>query len=445
MADSEPSPVPGTPPPDPYATWRNANFRLYAVNWFAMTMARQIEFLAVGIYLYGPKKDLLALGWQGVAMALPMMLLAIAGGQLADRFDRRRVLASMLCLTAGEAVALCAACYYHLSAPWIYLLLVINGVGQTLGAPSRTALLPWIVPPEQFARAVTWNTTVFQIATMVGPAAGGFLLSTSLRHGVPIALAFVVLFRLLGLAGTLLLRTDRPQRKQASISRETLVAGIRFVRSQKPILATISLDLFAVLLGGATFVLPAIADQVLGFHDEATIGAVVGYLRAAEAAGAISMAILLAHLPPFRRAGRTMLWAVAGFGASTVCLGFSKYLWIALAAMFLIGALDNISVVVRHTLIQLLTPDDMRGRVTAVSNVFITASNELGGAESGLTAYWFGLVPSVVGGGVGAILVVLGCAAVWPQILSIGSLAGLRPEDDAKVRPDSEEEIAVRE
>ncbi len=377
-------------------------------------------------------------------MALPAMLLAIAGGQLADRFDRRGVLASMLCLTMANAAALGVACYWHASAPWIYLLLVVNGVGQTLGAPSRSALLPWIVPPEQFASAVTWNSTVYQISTMLGPAVGGFLLSISIRQGVPVALAFVVLFRFFGLAGTLLLRTARPERQQSSISLETLVAGIRFVWSQKPILATISLDLFAVLLGGAGFVLPAYADKVLHFPEE-KIGAVVGYLRSAEAAGAICMAVMLAHLPPFRRAGRTMLWAVAGFGAATVCLGLSPYLWLALAAMFLIGALDNISVVVRHTLIQLLTPDEMRGRMTAVGNVFIVASNELGGVESGLAAYCFGLVPSIVGGGVGAILVVLGSAALWPQILSIGSLSGLRPADVAKIRQESDEEIAARD
>jgi len=187
-----------------------------------------------------------------------------------------------------------------------------------------------------------------------------------------------------------------------------------------------------------------LADRVLHFPDE-KIGAVVGYLRSAEAAGAILMAILLAHLPPIRRAGRTMLWAVAGFGAATIGLGLSKHLWVALVAMFLIGALDNISVVVRHTLIQLLTPDNMRGRVTAVGNVFIVASNELGGMESGITAGLFGLVPSIVGGGVGAILVVLACAIIWPQILSIGSLANLRPVDEVRARLESDEEIATRE
>ena len=266
---------------------------------------------------------------------------------------------------------------------------------------------------------------------MVGPVVGGLLLSTSASQGVPTALACVVVFRLLGLLGTLLVRTRAPDRRQSSISLKTLVAGIRFVWGQKPILATISLDLFAVLLGGATFVLPAFANRVL-HYPSGQIGAVVGYLRSAEAVGAISMALLLAHLPPIRRAGWTMLWAVAGFGAATVCLGLSGYLWLALAAMFAIGALDNVSVVVRHTLVQLLTPDEMRGRVIAVNNVFIVASNELGGLESGVTAWLFGLVPSIVGGGVGAILVVLGCATLWPQILSIGSLAGLQPADEAE-------------
>ncbi len=394
-----------------------------------MTMARQIEFLAVGIYLYGPNKDVLALGWQGLVMALPAMLLAIAGGQLADRFDRRWVLASMLCLTAADAAALGVACYYHLSAPWIYLLLVVNAVGQALGAPSRTALLPWIVPPEQFASAVAWNSTVYQIATMVGPAVGGLLLSTSAGQGVPFALACVVLFRLLGLAGTLLVRTYRPDRKQSSISLETLVAGIRFVWSQKPILATISLDLFAVLLGGATFVLPAFADKSCTFPT-ARLGRWSVTCARRRLSGQSSWPSCWPICRPSAVPDGPCSGPSPGSAWRPICLGLSQYLWIALAAMFLIGALDNISVVVRHTLIQLLTPDDMRGRVTAVNNVFIVASNELGGMESGVTAGLFGLIPSIVGGGVGAILVVLGCAALWPQILSIGSLAGLRPADE---------------
>jgi MFS family permease len=400
-----------------------------------MTMARQIEFLAVGIYLYGTDKNVLALGWQGLATALPALLLAIAGGQLADRFDRRWILASTLALTASTAALLGVACSCHAPAPWIYLLLALAAVGQTLGAPSRTALLPWIVPPRQFAGAVTWNSTVYQVSTMAGPAVGGLLLSASASQGVPLALGCVVFFRVLGLAGILCVRTVRPDRKHASLSLQTLAAGVRFVWSNKPILATMTLDLFAVLLGGATFLLPALADQVLNVPKE-QVPAVAGYLRSAEAVGAILMAVLLAHLPPLCRAGRAILWAVAGFGAATIGLGLSRHLGTALAAMFLIGALDNVSVVIRQTLVQLLTPDAMRGRVTAVNNVFVTASNELGGMESGLTAYCFGLVPSILLGGAAAILVVLACATAWPQLLSIGSLAGLRPaQESAPNRP----------
>jgi hypothetical protein len=213
------------------------------------------------------------------------------------------------------------------------------------------------------------------------------------------------------------------------VSLESLVAGVRFVWRHKMILATISLDLFAVLLGGATYLLPVFAKDILHFPEEDT-GLIVGLLSSAEAVGAISMAIVIAHMPPIRRAGWTMLQAVAGFGV---------------AAMFAIGALDNISVVIRHTLIQMLTPDDMRGRVSAVNNVFIVASNDLGGLESGLTARLFGTIPSIVGGGIGTLLVVFGCVCVWPQILSIGSLAGLRPADAAKVLEESDEEIAARE
>ncbi len=335
MAISEPF-TPDTPP-DPYAAWRIANYRLYAGSWFLMVMARQIEFLAVGIYLYGDKKDLLALGWQGLVMALPAMLLAIPGGHLADRFDRRWVLASTLLLNGLNSAALGISCAWHVPLIWIYLLLVINGCGQALGAPSRTALLPWIVPPERFANAVAWNSTVFQISSMVGPVAGGYLIWAFAGRGVSVALACVVLFRFLGLVGVLLLPNRRPERMQSSVSLETLVAGIRFVWRRKPILATISLDLFAVLLGGATFVLPAFADQVLGYHSQEKMAAVAGYLRSAEAVGAILMAIALAHLPPIRRAGWTMLWAVAGFGLATVGLGLSRWLAAALVAMFAIG------------------------------------------------------------------------------------------------------------
>ncbi len=211
------------------------------------------------------------------------------------------------------------------------------------------------------------------------------------------------------------------------------MAGIRFVFRTKLILATITLDLFAVLFGGATYLLPIFANEILGVGSWG-----LGLLRSAEAVGAISMAMLLAHLPPMRRAGHTLLWAVAGFGTATVVFGLSTSFWLSLAMMFIIGALDNISVVVRHTLVQLLTPDRMRGRVSAVNSVFIVASNDVGGLESGLVAAMVGTVGSVVLGGIGTILVVLGAARTWPEILAIGSLRDIRSADEADAGPPEE-------
>ena len=434
MVLSDPSPPPAAPRPDPYAAWRIANYRHFAASWFAMTISRQIETVAMGVYIYAQTNDKGALGILGLVQALPVMLLAIPGGQLADRVDRRLVLAATLGLTALVAAGLSLACCFPVPSLWIYLLRVVNSVGHSLGAPSRTALLPWLVPAEWFSNAVSWNTTIFRVGSMVGPALGGLIISLQADWGVALALATVAAGRLLALSGIVILPTHRPENRQTSISLESLVAGVRFVWTHKMILATISLDLFAVLLGGATYLLPAFALDVLHFPKEAN-GLIVGLLWSAEAVGAIAMAILLAHLPPIRRAGWTMLQAVAGFGVATIIFGLSRNIWLALAAMFVIGALDNISVVVRHTLIQMLTPDDMRGRVSAVNNVFIVASNDLGGLESGLTAKLFGTIPSIVGGGVGTLLVVVGCAWIWPQILSIGSLADLRPADEEKGAP----------
>jgi MFS family permease len=206
------------------------------------------------------------------------------------------------------------------------------------------------------------------------------------------------------------------------MSWRNLLAGIRFVWQTKLILATITLDLFAVLLGGATYLLPIYAEDILHVGARG-----LGFLRSAEAVGAISMAMLLAHLPPMRHAGRTMLLAVAGFGAATIVFGLSTWFWLSLVMMFLIGALDNISVVVRHTLVQMLAPDAMRGRVSAVNNVFIVSSNDLGGLESGVLARLFGPVAAVVIGGAGALVVVLTWARLWPEILTIGRLCDVRP------------------
>ena len=331
-----------------------------------------------------------------------------------------------------------------LDAPvgWYYPFLALGAAALAIANPSRQALLPGLVPPELFSNAATWGSSVFYTATVTGPVVAGFLLDRFAHAAVPGAtaglaaskliqpapvFALAVLCRLVAVAMIGRMRYTRSNHAEETISLKSVLAGIRFVWRTKLILATITLDLFAVLLGGATYLLPIFAKDILGVGS-----AELGILRAADAVGAIGMALALAHRPPLRRAGVTMLWAVAGFGAATIVFGLSTWFWLSVLMMFLVGAFDNISVVVRHTLVQMLTPDDMRGRVSAVNSVFIVASNDLGGAESGITAWLFGPVLSVVGGGIGAILVVLAVMRLWPQVRRIGPLDAIRPESLAE-------------
>ena len=412
---------PDAGPRDPYAVWRIPSFRLYATGWFLMTFAKQIEMVAVGYLVYDWTKDQLALGWIGLIQALPVLLLAIPGGHLADRVDRRRVVVAMLAINAMVAFGLSASTLY-VDRPigWMYGLLLIGAVAQAVGGPSRTALLPQLVRPRVFSNAVAWSSSVFQVSTITGPAVGGLILV--LPNGGVWAFATVVACRLLSLAAIANVRCERIERKREAVTVQSLLAGIRFVRETKLILAPISLDLFAVLVGGLTYLLPVFAADVL---HVGSFG--LGLLRSADAVGAVFMTVLITHRPPMHHAGRTMLMAVGGFGVATVLFGLSRWFWLSMLLLFVMGALDTISVVVRHTLVQVLTPDSMRGRVSAVNNVFIVASNDLGGFESGVTAWLFGPVVAVVAGGVGAILIVCGAARLWPDLLTIGALHELRP------------------
>lgn len=419
---------------DPYAPWRIPDFRRYACGWFAVTFAKQIETLAVSVYfvsLYDLSDASLALGAMGLVQALPVMLLAIAGGQIADRFQRRRVVLAMLTLGTIASTGLLVVAHSGASVTWIYALLGLGATAQALGSPSRAALLPQLVPAEKFSMAVTWNSSVFYTACVTGPAVGGFIMAMSKNPATPLienpapAFMVVVACRFVALVAMFLVEYRQVDRSDEPMSWDSVVAGIRFVYRTKLILATITLDLFAVLLGGATYLLPIYAKDIL--HVGSTG---LGFLRSADAVGAVCMAMLLTHLPPMRRAGVALLWAVAGYGLATIIFGLSEWFWLSLLMMFMIGALDNISVVVRHTLVQMLTPDEMRGRVSAVHGVFIVASNDLGGLESGLTAWLFGPVKAVVLGGIGTVLVVLAATRLWPQILAIGPLNTIRPAEE---------------
>jgi MFS family permease len=301
------------------------------------------------------------------------------------------------------------------SVPLIYLLLFLGAIARTFSWAARSSFFPTLVRRDAFSNAVTWNNSIFQIGSVVGPALSGFVVA---RRGFPI----VYVIDAVTSFAFFLLALPIPRAKQAlkRVEQSTwrsLVAGAKFVFSKKVILATITLDLFAVLLGGAVALLPVFADQILHCGP---VG--LGWMRAAPAIGAFAMALTVAYLPPMREAGKTLLWCVTGFGIATVVFGLSKALWLSLAMLFVAGALDSVSVIIRGSIVQLVTPDEMRGRVSAVNNIFIGTSNEFGALESGLTAALFGPVFSVVAGGIGTILVVVASAWRWPEIRKIGAL-----------------------
>jgi len=404
---------------DPYAALRVPAFRFYATAWTLAVLGTQIQTAAVQWELYEKTKDTLVMGFIGLVQAIPVIALAIPAGQLADRFDRRKILIFTEVCALATSVALLLCSIHHASTHAYYVVLCMYAVSHAIGWPARSAIVPQIVPLKTLPNALTWTSMLFQFASITGPAIGGLLVwrlgATSAYVG---SLSACVWFAVC----LSLLRAPAQVKSAETVSLRSVLAGLHFVFSQKIILATISLDLFAVLLGGATYLLPAVATDVL--H----VGAFgYGLLRSAPALGAIAMGLIIAHRPPIRHAGRAMLLAVAGFGVATAIFGLSRNFTLSFVALLFTGAFDNISVVVRHTLVQVLTPDEMRGRVSAVNTIFIGASNELGGFESGLTARLFGVVASIVGGGIGTVLVVLGVDRTFPEVRKLGALTDVRP------------------
>jgi MFS family permease len=426
------SPTPA--PHDPYAALRHRDYLVFSLGWMVTVIGNQMTAVALGWEIFDRTKSKLALGWLGGIQAIPLILLALPAGVLADRVDRRRLIQVTALLNAVGSIALAFMSYRPASVPWMFALVTFNAAVLTLGRPARSALLPNLVPPADFSNAITWNASAFQVSAVVGPAIGGLLIEPSrhlfgnlaLPYALDAATGVVYALTLLRLPAAVGTTHHAPRHPPSSILHprppaphplQQLAAGLRFVWGTKIILATMTLDLFAVLLGGAVYLLPVFAQDVLkvgGFR--------FGCLRAADAVGAFAMAMVIAHMPPMKRAGRTMLIAVAMFGVATIAFGLSRNFWVSMLALAAIGAFDNVSVVVRHSLVQILTPDTMRGRVSAVNNVFIGASNEIGGLESGLTAEWLGPVKSVVLGGIGTVLTVLLTALLAPQLRRYGPL-----------------------
>jgi MFS family permease len=440
------APLPALPTHDAYAAFRSPSYRAYALSGLISILGRQMMGMALAYEIYERTHSKTALGLVGLMGALPIILLSIPAGIAADRFSRKGILLITQAVAVLTSIGLAALAYEHVAVPsigWLgactqalysvagwfgegqevffepampvmYLLLFINGIARAFGWAARSALFPSLVPRSALSNAVMWNSSTFELTCVVGPGLGGLAIAA---FGVPVVYAIDAACGLAGLAILLPIHVPPPASASHLHPWRDLFTGLRFVYGNKIILGAVTLDMFAVLLGGATALLPAFAKEILG------VGAVgLGWLRAAPSFGAVLMAFALAHRPPIQRAGHAMLLAVAGFGAATIVFGLSTNYALSFIALAITGACDNISVVVRHTLVQLLTPDAMRGRVSAVNNIFIGSSNELGALESGLTGAWFGLVRSVVGGGIGTILVVLGIVRKWPELLRTGPL-----------------------
>jgi MFS family permease len=411
------------PAHDPYAALRHRDYRRLLAGSVLTTIAGEMQKVAIGYELWERTRDARDLGLVGLVQFLPVFFLALPAGHAADRHSRKGLLLAALVLASLSSLGLAVLSYSNGRLPLLYACLLVAGVARALGMPARWALLPQVVPLHDLPNAITWNSSGWQIASVAGPALGGGSLLVAAYFNLPGRAALTyLLVASCSILAAVLIASLRPgpqgdPAKREDISLASLMAGLRFVFATKPILATITLDLFAVLLGGATALLPIFARDILHVGP-----AGLGALQAAPAVGALLMAIVLAHRPPLRRPGIAILWSVAGFGAATIVFGLSTNFLLSLAMLALIGAFDNVSVLVRGTLVQVLTPDAMRGRVLAVNAVFIGSSNELGAFESGETAKWFGPVGSVVGGGVGTILVVVAVMARWPQVLRLGVL-----------------------
>ncbi|MGE5558671.1 MAG: MFS transporter [Bacillota bacterium] len=400
---------------NPYAAFRYRNFNLFITGHLLTMIGGAVQGLAIRAEIYDRTDKVIALGMAALVQALPMLLFTLPAGYLADTRNRKTVSIMGLLGSAASSLGLALVSISRGPVNLIFVLLCFNAFFNILATPARTAILPSLIPAGDFENAVNWRTTSFHIAAVLGPILGGYLVAWRAYAAYVLCAAACVVFCILLVCIKQELKPQPP--REGPI--HAVLEGIRFVFRRKMVLSAISLDLFAVFFGGAVYLMPVYAKDIL---HTGKLG--LGYLTAAPALGALCVALVMSHLPPMKRAGRNLLVAVAGFGFATVVFGISQTFWLSWAMLFLTGAFDNVSIVVRHTLVQLQTPESMRGRVSAVNSVFIGSSNELGGVESGLTANWFGAVVSVVSGGIGTLLVVAAIALCSPDLRRFGSLSG---------------------
>ncbi len=393
-----------------------SSYRLYQTARFFIVLATEMQSVAVGWQVYEITKRPLDLGLVGLAQFFPGIVLFLVSGYTADRFDRRRI------LTIGYAgFAVCSGLLLFMdlrgirSVHAIWAVVALVGVVRSFNGPASRAIMPLLVPEELFQSAFAWGATLFQGATVLGPAAGGLIYAIFRGPAAVYAMSvFAAIAAAVSMLGVIPKFRARPREP---FSARSVAAGMRYIYREKIVLGSITLDMFAVLLGGAVYLLPAYAHDIL--HSGPLT---LGLLRCAPAIGATAMAMLLAFRPLGGKAGAKMFWCVVGFSVSTIVFGLSRNMVLSMIALIFVGATDMVSVVIRGILIQLATPNEMRGRVTAVDMIFIGTSNELGGFESGVTAQKFGTVTAVVIGGVGSLVVTAICAALFPQLRSADQL-----------------------
>jgi MFS family permease len=387
---------------DPYAALRVPAFRRLIASLLLMTVAAQVQAVVVGWLVYQITRDPLALGLIGLAEVIPYVSVALFAGYVADRHDRRRISILALFVLLGASIAVFGFVLFNpgSSIVWpFYVIIGVCGLARAFLQVARSALVAEVVPRELFQNAATWRSSTWQLGSVVGPAVGGLLFSA---FGAPVTFGINVLLAVLAVATMIGVRHSPSARTAGAVSvLRNLAEGLAFLRGNRAILAALSLDLVAVFFGGAVALMPIFASDILRVGPQG-----LGFLQGAPGAGAVAMAVFLAHRPPFRAAGRSLLIAVSVFGVCMIAFGLSRSFTLSVALLFVSGAADNVSAVIRSTMIQVMVPPEMLGRVSAVNAVFIGSSNELGAFESGVAARLLGAVPAVVAGGVMTMLVV---------------------------------------
>lgn len=408
---------------DACKAFRYRNYRYYTGMNIFFIFSHLIQGVALGWLLYAETNSTLVLGYIGLVQVIPVFFFALVAGYVADHVNRKRVL-QISCIIQ----ILCSGCFALLSVHKnmllpIFFCLFLSASARTFYNPARFALLPSLVPEHVFNNAVVWSSNSFQIASVIAPALGGLLIAW--QGNIAWIFLLDLILALVGYFCISKISFSEGKKKAEKLSLKALYDGIYYLHKAPILLSAMLLDMFAVLLGGATTLLPVFSKSILHVGPEG-----YGWLNAAPAIGALLMGIILSHLPPFKRPGRILLHSVTGFGLAMILFGFSRYYWLSLLALILSGALDNISVVIRSSLIQLRVPDALRGRVSAINNIFLGASNQLGGFESGLTAYWFGPVLSVTGGGVGTLIIVWIIGRAYPELKNMDRLESSTPREN---------------